>query len=492
MRTLPSLVTVESPDRNRRALRLTIVFHPDISRIGQHSDLAEWSHTASRPPLDLSIGRSAPIFSDGEALAEPHVSREALQVRTRGDGLQLAVPDPAVKCRIGQHEVNQIRLADADLRAGIPIRLGHGVVVYLREVEVAPSRRGLPSEYFPGCSPEAERVRQLMAAAAACELPVLILGESGVGKELIASGIHEHSERRESRMVAVNMTAISESLAPAELFGTAKGAFTGALSRAGYFQQADGSTLLLDEIGDTPTQIQVQLLRALQEREVQVVGGKTVAVDIRVIAATDGSVEESAGFRNALRQRLAGLTINVPPLRERREDIGPQVLRMLEVAGVIEDLDALAGQLRQAETAAWWARVFFDFLLGDWPGNSRELKNAVLQAMVVKDEPWQYQPDVADAPVVAEVTDDDLLRVYEANGFEPKATAKALGLSHGTVYRRLEKHPDCRIAADVTLAELNAAVAAVGGRDPEALSRYLRVSERGLMQKFPQLRRGQS
>jgi transcriptional regulator of acetoin/glycerol metabolism len=354
MRTLPSLVTVESPDRNRRALRLSIVFHPDITRIGQYSDLAEWSHAASRPPVDLKIGRSAPIFSDGAALAEPHVSREALQVCTRGDGLQLAVPDPAVKCRIGQHEVDQIRLAEPDLRTGIPIRLGHGVVLYLREVELAPSRRGLPSEYFPGCSPEAERVRQLMAAAAACELPVLILGESGVGKELIASGIHEHSERRHSRMVAVNMSAISESLAPAELFGTAKGAFTGALSRQGYFQQADGSTLLLDEIGDTPTQIQVQLLRALQEREVQVVGGKTVAVDIRVIAATDGSVEEAAGFRNALRQRLAGLTINVPPLRERREDIGSQVLRMLEIAGAVEDLDTLAAELQDNETAAWW------------------------------------------------------------------------------------------------------------------------------------------
>jgi two-component system nitrogen regulation response regulator GlnG len=366
------------------------------------------------------------------------------------------------------------------------------VVLYLREVEVAASRPELPSDYFPGCSPEADRVRLLMAAAAACELPVLILGESGVGKELIASGIHENSERRRSRMVSVNMSAISESLAPAELFGTAKGAFTGALSREGYFQQAHGSTLLLDEIGDTPTQIQVQLLRALQEREVQVVGGKTVPVDIRVIAATDGSVEAEAGFRNALRQRLAGLTINVPPLRERREDIGSQVLRMLEIAGAVEDLDTLAAQLQDNETAAWWARVFFDFLLGDWPGNSRELNNAVLAALVFKDGHGQYQRDTAEKPTVNEVTDDELAQAYEANGFEPTATARALGLSRGTVYRRLRAHPDCRIASDVTMADLNAAIAAVGSRDSEALSRYLRVSEQGLLQKFPQLRRGTS
>ena len=487
MRTLPSLMTVDSLDRGRRALRLTIVFHPNIDRIGEHVDLIDWPGDEVRPRLDAEVGRLAPDFSDGKPLAEAHISRKALLVRTQRGVLLLAAPESGVACRIGRHEVDQLALSDETLKQGVPIRLGHGVVLYLRDVLLPGPRREVPEDYYPGCSAEAGRIRQLMQQAAGCDLPVLILGQSGVGKEFIARGIHEHSQRRKARMVAVNMAAISESLAPAELFGTAKGAFTGALSREGFFQQADGGTLFLDEIGDTPIQIQVQLLRALQEREVQVVGGQPVAVDVRVLAATERSVEEEAGFRKALQQRLAGLTIDVPPLSARKEDIGPQVLRMLEVAGCYPDDAPFSAHLQQDETAAWWARVFFDFLLGDWSGNSRELNNMVQHTVLLADEPWQYQRRDAPTREEASVSDDTLAETYEAHGFEPYATRKALGLSQGAIYRWLRAHPDCRIACDLTAVDLDAAIAAVG-RDPVALSQNLRVSLAGLLRQFPQLK----
>ena len=125
------------------------------------------------------------------------------------------------------------------------------------------------------------------------------------------------------------MAAIPPSLAPSELFGAERGAFTGAQARRGYFREAQGGSLFLDEIADTPEDIQVQLLRALDQGEIQVVGGKTEPIDVRVIAATDGAITETAGFRHALLNRLAGCTIAIPPLRDRLEDIGSQGAHLL-------------------------------------------------------------------------------------------------------------------------------------------------------------------
>lgn len=488
MKTLPSLRTIQGVGRQRRALRMTIVFHPDTTRIGQFVDLAVWSSDTVRPRLNCTVGRYTPDFSDGRPIDQPHVSRQALVVSGDRGALLLSAAAPGVVCRIGKDEADQLRLGDEQLAAGIPVRLGHGVVLFVRELDLPTAGHGLPEAAFPGCSVEAQRVRQQLAAAAATDMPVLILGESGVGKELIARAIHQHSVRHRRPMVAINMTVIPETLAPAQLFGTAKGAFTGAQASEGFFQQAHGGTLFLDEVGDTPVSIQVQLLRALQEREAPVVGGAPQAVDIRVVAATDGSVEEASGFRNALKQRLAGLTIRVPPLRARREDIGPQVLHMLGVASAAGDCPPLVEQLEDDRAAAWWGRIFFDFLSGDWPGNSRELDNAVRRALLLAGEPWHYESAAAGIGSTPEpVSDAELEATYERCGFEPSATRAVLGMSQGTVYRRLRAHPRCQIACDITDEQLAAAVAVVG-KDPAAIARHLRVSLPGLLKRFPQLK----
>ena len=157
------------------------------------------------------------------------------------------------------------------------------------------------------------KLRRDIAVVAATPLAVLILGESGVGKEWLARAVHACSGRSRQPMVAVNLAAVPVDLAAAELFGSVRGAFTGARDRPGAFQRAHGGTLFLDEIADAPVAVQVQLLRALEQGEIQVLGGDAARVDVRVIAATDQSVGEERGFRAALRHRLAGYTLYLPP-----------------------------------------------------------------------------------------------------------------------------------------------------------------------------------
>src|SRR6266700_3074591 len=207
---------------------------------------------------------------------------------------------------------------------------------------------------------------------------VLLAGESGVGKDLIARAIHFHSPRRERPFVKINCTAIPENLMESELFGYEKGAFTGAAqSKPGKFEQADTGTVLLDEIGDVPASIQVKLLRVLQEREIERLGSnKTLHVDVRVIAATNSDLRaalEQGTFREDLYYRLNVVPISIPPLRERKEDI-PYLARHF-VEKLAPDT---GGRVRGITDAA------IDKLMGySWPGNVRELENVIERSIVM-------------------------------------------------------------------------------------------------------------
>ena len=219
-------------------------------------------------------------------------------------------------------------------------------------------------------------VCELAQRIAGHELSVLVTGESGTGKELLARAIHYASERAERPFVVENCGAMPDTLLEAELFGHKRGAFTGAHEdRIGLFQQADGGTLFLDEIGDTSPAFQVKLLRALQEGEVRPVGSpRSVAVDVRIIAATNRDLEAdvaSGRFRQDLYYRIAGITLHMPPLRERPQDIAPIV------AGMFKE-SALAG--RRFSAGAMKALVAYR-----WPGNVRELQNEVLRALALGD-----------------------------------------------------------------------------------------------------------
>jgi two-component system response regulator GlrR len=213
-----------------------------------------------------------------------------------------------------------------------------------------------------------------VALVAASEASVLIQGESGTGKEMLASAVHQTSPRRRGPFVAINCAAIPEALLESELFGHAKGAFTGADSaRKGLFQTAQGGTVFLDEIGDMPLALQAKLLRVLQEREIRPVGSaQSVAVDVRIVSATHRDLEEAIRqqqFREDLYYRLNVVNLHIPPLRERREDIGPLAQHFVEKLAP-----------KHGRRIVGFAPEALDLLMrADWPGNIRQLMNVVEQ-----------------------------------------------------------------------------------------------------------------
>ncbi len=229
-------------------------------------------------------------------------------------------------------------------------------------------------------SPAMLEVNKTVTRAAASRATVLVRGESGTGKELVARALHEQSERAGEPFIAVSCAALSETLLESELFGHEKNAFTGAATeRKGRFEMAHGGTLFLDEIGDVPLPVQIKLLRVLQQREFERVGGtKTQKVDVRVVAATNADLEKlitEGKFREDLYYRLHVIQILLPPLRERTEDI-PML-----VEGFLRKFNAENGtQLLDVDTAA------LHCLLGyPWPGNVRELENAIERCVVLAD-----------------------------------------------------------------------------------------------------------
>jgi transcriptional regulator with PAS, ATPase and Fis domain len=238
-------------------------------------------------------------------------------------------------------------------------------------------------------SPAMQEILGTVGRIAPTRATVLLCGESGVGKDLIARVIHHQSPRRERAFVKINCTAIPENLMESELFGFEKGAFTGAVaSKPGKFEQADAGTAFLDEIGDVPPAIQVKLLRVLQERELERLGSnKTRQIDVRVIAATNADLRralEEGRFREDLYYRLNVVPINIPPLRERLEDIVPLASRFLA---------------RYAAEAGSPVETFSDDAMEilrtyHWPGNVRQLENVIERSVLLASGPRLNASDV--------------------------------------------------------------------------------------------------
>ena len=244
-------------------------------------------------------------------------------------------------------------------------------------------------ENLIGTGPAMRGVFETLQKVAETDLTVLVRGESGTGKELVAQALHNRSPRRNRPFVAVNCAAISAELVESELFGHEKGAFTGAdARRQGRFEAADGGTIFLDEIGDMAPETQAKVLRVLQERCFERVGGTSpIQVDVRVVAATHRNLEEgveAGSFRKDLYYRLKVVEIDLPPLRERREDVPALAQRFLEA--VTERL----GRDKKRIAEAAMARL----MRHDWPGNVRELQNALEQAVVLTAGPEIGESDL--------------------------------------------------------------------------------------------------
>jgi two-component system, NtrC family, nitrogen regulation response regulator NtrX len=253
----------------------------------------------------------------------------------------------------------------------------------LEQYRLAQENRALRSKVqgkfeLVGQSPAMQRLRELIETAGPTNSRVLIGGENGTGKELVARAIHLHSTRSDHFFVAVNCAAIPETLIESELFGHEKGSFTGAISmKRGQFEQANGGTLFLDEIGDMSLSTQAKVLRALQEQQFTRVGGtKLIKVDVRVLAASNKDLEKEIGkgqFREDLYYRLNVVPVVVPPLRERREDIPALVQHFMK-------LHADEQGLRMKNVSPEAMAVFQQY---DWPGNIRELRNLIERLMIM-------------------------------------------------------------------------------------------------------------
>jgi transcriptional regulator with GAF, ATPase, and Fis domain len=255
--------------------------------------------------------------------------------------------------------------------------------------------RRLTGDEIVGANFGLKQVMRRVQQVATMDSPVLILGETGTGKDMVAHAIHNSSPRREGPFVSINCGAIPESLIDSELFGHEKGAFTGALSRKrGRFERANRGTIFLDEIGELPPAAQVRLLRVLQSREIERVGGvKTIALDIRIIAATNRNLEamvKNGKFREDLWFRLNVFPIRVPPLRDRQSDIPSLVQHFIE---------RKAKELKLGVTPLL-ARGAIDTLMAyDWPGNVRELENVIERAMILhRGDPLRFD-DLGLSPV---------------------------------------------------------------------------------------------
>ena len=315
----------------------------------------------------------------------------------------------------------------------------------LREREAKKPRRSV--ELFrslTGDSPAIRQTRRLIEQVADTEVTVLILGESGTGKEVVARNLHYHSSRRHKPFVPVNCGAIPAELLESELFGHEKGAFTGALSaRQGRFEMAEGGTLFLDEIGDMPLNMQVKLLRVLQERCFERVGSnRSIQCDVRVIAATHRDLEAmvAAGeFRHDLYHRLQVVTLRLPPLRERREDI-PLLVRHFTA-----QFAARYGRQVDGFDPASLERL----CTRPWPGNVRELRNVVERHIALADGPVLRledperapEPELdADQPSLAELERRYILRTLRRCGGSRERTAAALGINKSTLWRKLRQY----------------------------------------------------
>ena len=316
--------------------------------------------------------------------------------------------------------------------------------------------RGRASELAPagetpllGHSESMQRIRVLIERAAPTDANVLILGENGTGKEIVAREIHRLSRRSAHPMVSIDLGATSESLFESELFGHVKGAFTGAAGeRIGRLKAADKSTLFLDEIGNLPLHLQPKLLTALEQRQVVPVGAnRPVPIDVRVVAATNASTEALADetrFRQDLLFRLNTIEIHLPPLRERREDIPLLLDHYLGIYARKYDRPERQIPRTVRETLT----------KHDWPGNVRALRHAAERAVImadglayrIEDFPLPSRPGSASVPILGDTLNLDQLekqmieRALRMHHFNISLAATELGLSRGALYRRMEKH----------------------------------------------------
>ncbi len=516
-----------------RVPALTVLWHPDVSRVGERVRLS-----ALLDGHSVTVCRGAPGFEPPGSprprpLEHPHLEGLALRVSAGEEygGVRLAAaPGEAGVRAAGEPLGAEGRaLSAAEVDAGVVVELRDRVVLLLHQLAAReqwePVDHGLVGE-----SEGLVDVRREIRRVADLEIPVMLRGETGTGKELMARAIHRASRRREQPYQAVNLGAIPPALAASELFGAAKGAYTGSVRpQAGYFLQAHHGTLFLDEVGEAPPEVQVMLLRVLERGEIQPLGvQETQQVDVRLLAATDLDLErasEEGDFRAPLLHRLAGYQIVVPPLRERRDDFGRLLVTFLR-----EELERVGetARLDPAAVADWLpTSIVARLARHDWPGNVRQLKNAVRQIVIgsrgsptvrigrqverlLQEAVGRGGTASPEAPAPgspeerpsgppprrvrprkeyrdpANVGGEELVEALRRNRWAVKPAAEELGISRTSLYTLIDRHPAIRKASELGRDEIVRVSGECGG-DVLEMGRRLEVSSSGLRQRMKEL-----
>jgi len=482
---------------------LTILSHPDVSRIGERAVL--------RGRGELALSRAEPLFarpgdSGGEPLLDPFISRQPVILKRTAKGIRVDTTGTRTRVRAGDLPVRGATTHDReDLEVGVVLALAERVALFLRVVRPPLSDREEALGMI-GAGPEMARIRAEVARLEGLDVPVLLRGETGTGKELLARAIHEHSPRASGKMVSVNLGAIPPGVAAAELFGSIRGAFSGSVApQTGFFREAHGGTLFLDEIAEASPEIQPMLLRVLETGEIYPVGSqKPVRVDVRLIAATDANLSREAAkgaFRAPLYHRLSTYEILIPPLRDRREDIGRLILHFAR-----QDMAELGQSARLAQEGErpWLPTDLAAALAAyTWPGNIRQLRNVVKQLVIANRGLEQLAMTAtvrelltdrdATVPTQADtnrrkpstVTTDELVAALERNHWDLLASSKELRISRTSLYALIEQTPGLRIASDLNREEIEL-VRARYDTLPE-MANTLRVSVSGLRQRMVKL-----
>ncbi|MCD6259603.1 MAG: sigma-54-dependent Fis family transcriptional regulator [Helicobacteraceae bacterium] len=306
--------------------------------------------------------------------------------------------------------------------------------------KVAPKKLKQKSEGFLGTSVALEKVLNIANKAALTDASVLLLGESGVGKEVFANHIHQNSPRAKKPFVAINMAALPDNLIESELFGFEKGAFTDAQeAKAGQFELANGGTLFLDEIGEMPYGVQAKLLRALQEKEVRRLGSsKNIKIDIRIVSATNANLHEKikkGEFREDLYYRLHTIPLNIPPLRERKDEI-------IQIADKILEQNCIKYDFEQKSFSKEAQNQLLSYT---WPGNIRELISVVERAVILSDRSEITPSDLFlesrglnETKDIATMEKELISQVLTSQAGDVESASEVLGMSKDNLTQKIQ------------------------------------------------------
>ncbi|HMG57078.1 MAG TPA: sigma 54-interacting transcriptional regulator, partial [Kofleriaceae bacterium] len=505
---------------------LTIVSHPATHRAGERLLL----HTIAAGS-EAILSSDAPDFTRpdralGQPLGDLFVSPIRFAPGADG-GVRVLVDRRGTLVVDGAPVDGSAEFTADDLAHGVALELADRVVLLLhwadRQVEDAADPLGMV-----GASAAIRQVRTAIERVVNLTVPVLIRGETGTGKELVARAIHDKSPHRNGPFVTVNLGAIPREIAAAELFGWVRGAFAGASrDRDGLFRAAHGGTLFLDEVGEAPPEVQVMLLRVLETGQIRPIGAdRPVAIQVRLIAAANADLEEQiqrGQFKAPLLHRLAGFEIRLPPLRERRDDIGPLFYHFAR-----EELEALGEGHRlspQGSDARPWlpAHVAAQLVRYAWPGNIRELRNVTRQLVIesrgldqVRLDPRLANqlgmvarpstsgplrlpsgsaidvPQRASNPAIetrrkpSDVTESELQDTLRACAWDLKVAADRLRISRSSICGLVARSPHIRTAGDLGTDEIAQCFRSCAG-ELDAMVAQLQVSRRALSRRLRKL-----